>query len=300
MDEAKFKLQGDRLRELIDDNKDTVTDVAEALFMTRQNVYNYINGKSLISESDALILAERWNVLPDYLLGKINYATEEELYVIAPERDLKEYKSIISFLERFEIKLIPSVFWVCDEAGFRKGFWKLKGHLTEEALNRANDTDFFVTEIIPTTEHWKTRYFELKDTSILKEKNLFDSVATLTHKTNAVKDGRNLFSESIADFFDDFTSRVEIRYKVVYKGEEIGVSTIERIQSLISFIDKMLSIIIEDSINNSLVDIHYCDDSLPDDLKHGNEEESLDDFFSNLSSDEAEIIIRKLYTLNQD
>ena len=147
-------ISGTRLKKLISEQKLKQCDLAKEINISQKHLSNIITGKKALTLENAQILAEKFGVRYEYLLGTDDFATDEEMTACfnqAWEEAEKEDSVFPVLFELAGFKVQPQRETLPDNSTIRTGYKILHG---DNSCTLCTETDItaLINELIEYTE----------------------------------------------------------------------------------------------------------------------------------------------------
>lgn len=244
----------ERLKKLYKEHGLNQSDLAQLLGYApenRTNVSKAMNARAFLLQEQYELLAAKWNVRFEYLVGIDNYKTPDDYYNSRKNKALSEYRQIIAYLEYLGLTLKPAYYLATSIKEFR--YIADDNFTTCERLSAyfSEDVKKHIKQLISSNdmsvnENDMTHYVELTDNpngALLKLDDItnFDIAEKLYDE--------NLYNTAmfVSDVFDnnsdDDTCHIDglicLQYKLFYNNKLVGNWDLLGMQGFFNYMNKM-------------------------------------------------------------
>lgn len=233
---------GARVKILAKENGDKAEVLANCLFCTKEQISRYYNGHCTISRDRITILAKRWNIREEYLLCEDDFKTNDELYAVLKENNIKNMQHAIDYLESLGLYLKPYTKLHCSLTSFKKHIDELKPYIKKDAFEKLmKQYDFN----LPNDEFYKKYFSERCSVELFKplphlpflDKENISKGEHIPHATFIqAGDENNILQQNY---------NVNLGFAVYYQNKFIRTICVDNLQEFIEQLDNYTKCTIE-------------------------------------------------------
>ena len=131
---------GERIKGAAKENKYTNRDVADLLhYSSEKQISPFYKGKRRFRDEQINILANAFHVRPEYLQGKDNWKTEQEMYAAVKQTERDNYACLINYLKTVGLILKPEVCFVGNRYEFFQSYFFLRPCISDDVAAHLSD-----------------------------------------------------------------------------------------------------------------------------------------------------------------